>query len=166
MINARDALLLGRVSNLPTVWANLLAGTALAASLRQPDFAGGVEEIAPEQDANVAIGVMLSEFLTAMGYVSRVYSDALEARRNLLADLHRIDLVLTDQTMPGLTGLELARELLRHRPDLPILLCTGYSNEVDEKVALDTGIRRFLRNPLDMTGFANHVGNLLRESSQ
>ncbi len=151
----------------------LPCSTVLAASLRQPDFAGGVEEIAPEQDANivivdddVAIGVMLGEFLTAMGYVSRVYSDALEARRNPLADLHRIDLVVTDQTMPGLTGLELARELLRHRPDLPILLCTGYSNEVDEKVALDAGIRRFLRKPLDMTGFANHVGNLLRESSQ
>ena len=151
----------------------LPCSTVLAASLRQPDFAGGVEEIAPEQDANivivdddVAIGVMLSEFLTAKGYISRVYSDALEARRNLLADLHQIDLVVTDQTMPGLTGLELARELLRHRADLPILLCTGYSNEVDEKVALDAGIRRFLRKPLDMTGFANHVGNLLRESSQ
>ena len=148
----------------------LPCSTVPAASLRQPDFAGGVEEIAPEQDANivivdddVAIGVMLGEFLTAMGYVSRVYSDALEARRNLLADLHRIDLVVTDQTMPGLTA-ELAHELLRHRPDHPSCCVLATATKWTRKLRWMPH-SAFLRKPLD-DWLRESRGQLVAESSQ
>ncbi len=58
------------------------------------------------------------------------------------------DLVITDQTMPGMTGLELASWLIRIRPDIPIILCTGYSHLVNEEVARSQGIVGFAYKPL------------------
>ncbi len=58
------------------------------------------------------------------------------------------DIVITDQTMPGITGLELAKVMLQIRPSLPIILCTGYSSHVNEEVAQAHGIQNFLYKPL------------------
>ncbi|MFN7915125.1 MAG: PAS domain-containing protein [Vicinamibacterales bacterium] len=58
------------------------------------------------------------------------------------------DLVITDQTMPGLTGDELARRMLAIRADLPVLLCTGYSDLVDGATAAAIGVRRYLSKPI------------------
>jgi two-component system, cell cycle sensor histidine kinase and response regulator CckA len=57
-------------------------------------------------------------------------------------------LVITDQTMPGLTGAELAAEMLQIRPDLPVILCTGYSSIISRDEARSMGIRSFAAKPL------------------
>jgi CheY-like chemotaxis protein len=58
------------------------------------------------------------------------------------------DLLLSDQTMPRMTGGQLATEVMALRPDLPVIMMTGYSTSMDEKRARELGIRTYLRKPL------------------
>jgi YesN/AraC family two-component response regulator len=69
------------------------------------------------------------------------------------------DLVITDQTMPGLTGTNLARLMLQIRPDMPIILCTGYSSNVSEEEASSIGIKAYALKPLAK----KDIGNLIRK---
>jgi YesN/AraC family two-component response regulator len=59
----------------------------------------------------------------------------------------RFDLVITDQTMPHMAGVDLAKELMRIRPDIPIILCTGFSEVISAEEAKALGIREFLMKP-------------------
>jgi CheY-like chemotaxis protein len=75
--------------------------------------------------------------------------------------MNKFDLVLTDQSMPELTGAELARELLALRPDLPIIIMTGYSDEINEGSATRLGIRGFMTKPLASNTLVEMILNLL-----
>ena len=84
-------------------------------------------------DDEKSIVDMVKEMLETLGYetVPRYSStDALEAFR---ARPESFDLVITDMTMPHMTGIDLAKEILTIRPDTPIILCTGFSDTVDER---------------------------------
>ena len=83
-----------------------------------------------------------------MGYRATTRKNSLEALATLRNEPYRFDLVITDQTMPSLTGYELARRILQIRPDLPIILCTGYSSMVSEDEAKAIGIKGFALKPL------------------
>ena len=83
----------------------------------------------------------------------------LGSARRFRADPHRFDVVITDQTMPNLTGDALARELLLIRPEVPIVLCTGFSHVISPENAKAMGIRAFLFKPLLM----RDLGRTLRE---
>ena len=72
-----------------------------------------------------------------------------------------VDLVITDQTMPELTGVELARGMLACRPDIPIILSTGYSNVIDDEAVRTAGIRRFLMKPVPARVLADVVAEYL-----
>jgi CheY-like chemotaxis protein len=85
--------------------------------------------------------------------------DALEVFR---ADPFRFDVVVTDQTMPNMTGEVLARELLQLRPDVPIILCTGFSHAITPEQAKAIGIRAYLLKPL----LIKDLGLALREVLQ
>ncbi|RPI74069.1 MAG: response regulator [Desulfobacteraceae bacterium] len=58
------------------------------------------------------------------------------------------DLVITDQTMPGLTGFELSKRMLAIRKNIPIVLCTGFSELVNEQLVKAAGIRKFILKPI------------------
>ncbi len=73
----------------------------------------------------------------------------------------KLDLVITDQTMPGMTGLDFARRLLQIRRDIPIILCTGYSTLVNEEVAKAHGIIRFAFKPITKSAIANLIRQIL-----
>ena len=75
---------------------------------------------------------------------------------------HAFDAVLTDQTMPHLTGLELARQMMEIRPDLPIILTTGYSAAVNAEQAKAAGIRAFLMKPLSLEDLAQALHQALQ----
>ncbi len=72
----------------------------------------------------------------------------------------KFDLVITDQTMPNMTGVELIKEMRRIRPDIPIVLCTGYSEMIDEAKAKEMGIS-FVMKPIVMSEIANTVREVL-----
>jgi PAS domain S-box-containing protein len=100
------------------------------------------------------------ELLTQLGYTVEVHTSSIEALSVFRQDPHRFDLVITDQTMPGLTGEALSRELLRIRPDLPIILCTGFSHVISAERAKALGIQGYLMKPLairDLVPIIRHV---------
>jgi len=102
-----------------------------------------------------------TEAFTRLGYqvVSRYSSiDALEAFR---AQPGKFDIVITDQTMPRMTGLQLARELISIRPDIPVILCTGFSDLVTEEEARLIGIKRFIMKPVILRELSEVVRNVL-----
>lgn len=99
--------------------------------------------------------------LERLGYSVTVHHRGNEALAAFTANPARFDLVITDQTMPGLTGVELARQILAIRPGLPIILCTGFSQMVDEESAKVIGIKEFAIKPLTKSSIATLVRKLL-----
>jgi DNA-binding NtrC family response regulator len=83
-----------------------------------------------------------------LGYEVMMRTSSVEALEAFRADPLRFDAVVTDQTMPNMTGEALSRELLHIRPDVPIILCTGFSHSMTLEKAKAMGIRAFLLKPL------------------
>ena len=77
------------------------------------------------------------------------------------ANPDQIDLVITDMTMPHMTGDRLAEEILKIRPDMPIILCTGYSQRMSEERAQELGIRKYIEKPIEMENLARSVREVL-----
>ena len=76
-------------------------------------------------------------------------TSSLEALKIFKGEPRRFHLVITDYTMPRMTGVDLAREMLKVRGDIPIILCTGYNDSVSPDRARRAGIREFLLKPQD-----------------
>jgi PAS domain S-box-containing protein len=112
-------------------------------------------------DDNIEVAEFLDELLTSWGLDVVPFADGLKARDHFLIQPHAYDLVILDQTMPNLTGLRLAGQLLEVRTDLPIILYTGYSEEVCEQAATAAGIRAFVQKPLDVPRFRALVAEIL-----
>jgi signal transduction histidine kinase/ActR/RegA family two-component response regulator len=98
--------------------------------------------------------------LCRLGYTVVAKRSGREALETFRGD-GAFDLVITDQTMPGMTGVMLAAELLKLRPDLPVILCTGYSETVSRETAQEVGIREFLMKPLSKRELAGAVRRAL-----
>ena len=105
-------------------------------------------------DDEPILAEMGRDMLELLGYEVTVCTDSTEALTLFEVNPARFDAVMTDQTMPALTGIELAQRMLQIRPDLPILLCTGFSNMVDESLAKAAGIRGFAMKPLALKDLA------------
>lgn len=99
--------------------------------------------------------------LESIGCTVSGFTDPREALFAFRAQPDAFDLVITDQTMPRITGARLAQKFLLLRPDLPVILCTGYSNETDKSTALQRGIRKFLEKPVPMVKLFEAVNELL-----
>jgi CheY-like chemotaxis protein len=88
------------------------------------------------------------EAMRGLGYEVMVRTSSVEALEAFRADPFCFDAVVTDQTMPNITGEALARELLQIRPNVPIILCTGFSHSMTPEKAKAMGIRAYLLKPL------------------
>jgi len=86
--------------------------------------------------------------LERMGYAVTARTSSMEALTTFRNQPDAFDLVITDQTMPGMTGIDLARKMLQLRPDLPIILCTGYSSRLSKEQVRAYGIKGFALKPL------------------
>lgn len=91
---------------------------------------------------------MLTILLENLDYQAITYTNPQEALKHFSEDPGAYDLVLTDQTMPIMNGMELSRAVLNIRPDIPVILCTGFSQNVGPEDALQTGIRVYLTKPV------------------
>ena len=101
--------------------------------------------------------------LRRLGYTVVAKRSGKEALETFSKD-SAFDLVVTDQTMPEMTGVMLAAELLKLRPDLPVILCTGYSESVSRETAQEVGIREFLMKPLSKRELAAAVRRAIKSS--
>lgn len=102
--------------------------------------------------------------LERLGYEVVAYTDSSLALHSFIENPTAFDVVITDQTMPGLTGMELAANMLRVRPDIPIILCTGYSTLVNERKAKEVGIRGFIMKPLAKKDLASLLNTVLTQT--
>jgi len=106
----------------------------------------------------VALG---EEMLAALGYEPIGFTSSRQALDSFRADPQRFDLVLTDEIMPELTGTQLAAELHQLRPELPILLMTGYGGVALSQQAREASIRAILKKPLQSREIAESIAQQL-----
>lgn len=120
----------------------------------------GSEHILLVDDEKI-LAQMTHTMLTRLGYRVSMRTSSLEALAAFENQPDDFDLIITDQTMPEMTGLELARRILRVRPQLPIILCTGFSATINEKKALAAGIKAFAMKPLVKDTMATLIREVL-----
>jgi PAS domain S-box-containing protein len=111
-----------------------------------------------DEEALLDIG---SNILEGLGYQVTSRASSLEALELFRADPSKFDLVVTDQSMPQMSGSELSREILAVRPDLPIIICTGYSENLSAESAQERGIRRIVTKPVVAQQLATAVREVL-----
>ncbi|OPX93957.1 MAG: Blue-light-activated protein [Syntrophorhabdus sp. PtaB.Bin006] len=104
--------------------------------------------------------------LEKVGYEVVTTTSSIEALSLIRDDPSQFDLVITDQTMPDITGISLAREILVVRPDIPIILCTGHSESVSSEKVKEMGIREFLMKPLTKRELVGAIGRVLDANSE
>ena len=103
--------------------------------------------------------------LESLGYEVQGSTDSSEALAMFKKDPDSFDLIITDMAMPNITGDQLSVEILKIRPNMPILLCTGYSEKISEEKAYEIGICSFIMKPLDKKDFAVRVRKILDEKN-
>jgi CheY-like chemotaxis protein len=108
-------------------------------------------------DDEAALTDVWQELLALMGYHVTVYTSSPDALAAFRTTPHSFDLVITDQTMPHITGETLVGELRRIRSDIPVILCTGYNPLIDAERAAALGIDAFLLKPMAAEGLARTI---------
>jgi DNA-binding NtrC family response regulator len=100
-------------------------------------------------DDEEMVGQFMSDLLENWGLEVVVKTSPLDARTMFEADPTRFDLVVTDQTMPRITGVELAQQLLAVRPSLPVILYTGFADPLTSEQVQRCGVRALMTKPLE-----------------
>jgi CheY-like chemotaxis protein len=113
------------------------------ASLKQ----GGNERIMVIDD-EPPVARVLQSMLQRVGYNVTIFNDSIAAVKRFRMDPNCCDLVITDMLMPNMTGVELAREFLGQRSDIPIIILSGHSENVDRKRVKQLGIKELLLKPI------------------
>ncbi len=125
----------------------------------------GTERILFVDDEDAIVHISHS-ILSALGYTVTAETSSLAALKHFQENPEAFDLVITDQTMPGMTGAELAKTMLQTRPELPVILCTGYTASFSEKDALALGIRHYAIKPLTATKLAKLIRDVLDDKGK
>lgn len=125
------------------------------------DISPGTEHILFVDDEEI-LAEMGKTMLEKLGYKVTVRRSSFEALETFQNTPDAFDVIITDQTMPGMTGYDLARRLLQIRKDVPIILCTGYSSLIDEITAKALGIKEFAFKPLSKQKMAKLVRKVLK----
>jgi len=148
-------------------------GTAFEVYLPEVESVGkGVERMEKEPyqkgterilfvDDEPALVSLAEKMLGKMGYEVSPKTDSREALATFRDNPHLYDLVITDMTMPGMPGDMLARKLLEIRSDIPVILCTGYSERTSEEKARQMGVRAFVLKPFEMRDLARTIRTVL-----
>jgi PAS domain S-box-containing protein len=130
------------------------------ASNKEPGRKKGNEHILFVDDEE-RLAELAGEILELHGYQVTIRTSSTEALETFSASPESFDLVITDQTMPKMTGAELSAALLKIMPDLPVILCTGYSSKISAATARKIGIADFSMKPFDMEQLVRTVRTVL-----
>jgi PAS domain S-box-containing protein len=115
-------------------------------------------------DDEAPIAKMGGKILKSFGYSVTTRTSSIEAMELFRAKPDYFDLVITDLTMPNMTGDKFAVELMRIRPDIPVILCTGYSKTISDETASEIGIKAFVYKPIVKADMAKIVQKVLSEA--
>jgi len=138
---------------------------AVAEIEKMPSVTKGHERILLIDDEPDIIDVG-KRILEQLGYTVTTNSSSMDALELFQKDPYQFDLVISDMTMPFMTGDELAGEFMRIRQDIPIIICTGFSEKLTEEKALSIGIRAYLGKPLLKSEMAETVRRVLDQKSE
>lgn len=112
-------------------------------------------------DDEESITDMGQKILERLGYQVTAKNSSLEALQTFKAKPDIFDLVITDQTMPKMTGVELAEAFMHIRPDIPMILCSGYNQTISKEEARALGIREYIQKPFSMGVIAETIQKVL-----
>jgi len=128
---------------------------------KEPDIPRGNKEKILVVDDEESLTMMISTALTYLGYDVEAYTSSVKALNAFVAAPSAYDCIISDQTMPTLSGADFARRVLAIRPDLPFILCSGYTEMVNAESAREIGIAEFVLKPATGRSLAAIVDKLL-----
>ncbi|MCK5350849.1 MAG: response regulator, partial [Desulfobacula sp.] len=114
-------------------------------------------------DDDKDIALMCKEGFELLGYKVKLFFSSIEALDFFKENYHTIDLVVTDQTMPGITGFELAKSMLSIKKDMPIILCSGYAGAINKIKIQEAGINSFIMKPVTVEDLSKQIQQLLKK---
>ncbi len=123
----------------------------------------GSERILLVDDEEIIVHLE-KQMLERLGYHVKPFTNSLDALSAFRSDLDAFDLVITDMAMPKMTGVQLAEKLFSVRQDIPIIVCTGFSERMNEKEAERLGISGLLKKPISKSDMAGMVRKVLDEA--
>jgi len=112
-------------------------------------------------DDEEALVEIAKQMLERLGYEVIAEKDSVRALKQFQRNPEKFDLVITDQTMPNMTGIELARKLMSIKKDIPIILCTGFSEVISPEAAKAMGIREFVMKPIIKKDMAETIRRVI-----
>ena len=115
-------------------------------------------------DDEAPVAKMARQILERLGYSVDVRTSSVEALALFQSRPNDFDLVISDMTMPNMTGDDLAVEMMAIRPEIPVVLCTGYSRVITEQAAAAIGIKAFAYKPVVKADLAKTVRKVLDEA--
>ena len=144
------------------VYLPRVEGGGFPSNPEQEVFPPGSERIlfVDDEKQMVELGV---EMLAPLGYQVTAMTNCREALETFRANIDSYDLVITDMTMPVLTGKQLAMEIKTLRPGFPVILCTGFSDLINESKAKDSGIDAFLMKPYSTGDLMRTIHRVLKK---
>ncbi|MBW1783785.1 MAG: PAS domain S-box protein [Deltaproteobacteria bacterium] len=145
------------------IYLPALEETAEEENEPEGDIQGGSERILFVDD-EVSIANLNHQRLERLGYDVKSTTKPLEALEWFKADPDRFDVMITDMTMPRMTGDRLAAEVLKIRPHMPVIICTGYSERMSAKKAEALGLRKYIEKPVDLRNLASALREVLEET--
>ncbi len=137
----------GRGAEFQVYWPRVDASTLLNSETQTEAATGGSERILFVDDEKMLVELGQKN-LERLGYRVVSRTSPIEALELFKKRPNDFDLVITDQTMPGMTGDTLAKELMRIKPGIPVIICTGYSQVIDQQRARARGIKAFVMKPM------------------
>jgi PAS domain S-box-containing protein len=133
-----------------------------AVAVTEVELQKGTERILLVDDDEMIVNLN-EQLLSEMGYQVTAQTDSVEALKIFSANVDGYDLVMTDQTMPELSGVELIQKIKTLRPEIPTILCTGYSSKVNDEEARQLGISAYLMKPVDFPELLQVIRNVLEK---
>ncbi|MCP4669699.1 MAG: response regulator, partial [Desulfobacula sp.] len=127
------------------------------------EIQGGTEQVLLVDDEK-AILTMEKQMLERLGYQVTSRSSSIEALETFRDTPNKFDLVITDMAMPNMSGDKLAVALTQIRSDIPVLLCTGFSETMSKEKVISLGIKGFLPKPIVMKDLSNKIREVLDKS--
>ena len=143
------------------VYLPLIEDLDLAAELEPADGVTKGEERILLVDDEEQIVAMERQILENLGYRVTARTDSQEALKVFAQHPQNFDLVITDMTMPYMTGDQLAQKMLDIEPDIPVILCTGFNELITEEKALAMGIQKFVMKPIVKHDLATTIRSVL-----
>ncbi len=124
------------------------------------EYTNGNETIMVVDD-EIAITNLLKELLNRNGYTVYAYNDGIQAIDSFKKDAAKFDMIITDMTMPYMTGAELSMKAMLLNPNIDIILCTGHSEIINKQSAMDIGIKDYLEKPLSNNKLLESIRRVL-----